>query len=93
MPAGLSRRGRALLADLERTRLWPGAAAEALAALARFVHDPMHRLWDPSYGCGELLCCPDPAELRGILLAVAACLPARDARSVRRRVAVLDDRW
>lgn len=90
---GLSVRGNACLRDLERTRLWPGAAAEALEAWERFVRDPMHRLWDPQYGCGEMQCCPDPDELRRILEIVAHNLPPADARVFRARVAAASEFW
>jgi hypothetical protein len=90
---GLSARGRTLLAQLERARLWPGAAGEALEALTRFVHDPMYRLWDPSSGCGQPLCCPDPVELRRTLAIVVHNLPRADARKLRARIAELDDEW
>ena len=90
---GLSSRGRDAVAHLERARFWSGAAHEALDAWTRFLDDPFHRLFDPSSGCGVLLCCPDPAELRRILYAVAHVLPPADARCLRRRLAELDDRW
>jgi hypothetical protein len=93
MPPGLSVRGTAAVVQLERTRLWPGACHEALNAWARFLRDPHHRLFDPRYGCGEPLCCPDPGELRGILETVAHALPAKDARDFRQRLAILDARW
>jgi hypothetical protein len=90
---GLSPRGVAAIARLERTRFWPGAAREALDAWALFLSDPYHRLFDPAYGCGVRMCCPDPAELRGVLRAVAHALPRQDARAFRRRLAGLDERW
>jgi hypothetical protein len=90
---GLSARGNACLRELERTRLWPGAAEDALMAWEQFVHDPMHRLWDPDSGCGQLLCCPDPAELRWRLALIAHCLPPADARLFRARVAAADELW
>jgi hypothetical protein len=90
---GLSARGRAAIACLERTRLWPGAAREAVDAWTRFLRDPYHRLFDPAYGCGVLSCCPDPDELRRILHMVARTLPRQDARRFRRRVATLDEQW
>ena len=90
---GLSPRGRAALTQLERTRLWPGAARETLDAWTHFLRDPYHRLFDPAYGCGVLACCPDPAELRRILHIVIHALPQHDARTLRRRVAELDDQW
>jgi hypothetical protein len=93
MPPGLSPRGIAAIVQLERTRFWPGACHEALKAWVQFLSDPYHRCFDPQYGCGELLCCPDPVELRGILETIAHALPAKDARAFRRRSAVLDDQW
>lgn len=93
LPDGLSARGRAQLVRLEHTRLRPGAAAEALDAWARFVRDPVHRIWEPGSGCGEPLCCPDPEELRRVLDLVAHHLPPRDAQRFRRRVAALDALW
>jgi len=39
------------------------------------------------------MCCPDPAEVRRILLAAASVLPPKDAREFRRRVAALDELW
>lgn len=91
MRPGLSPRGVAAIVHLERTRLWPGAAHEALLAWTMFLRDPYHRCFDPEYGCGELLCCPDPAELRGLLDTIAHALPPRDARAFRRHLAALDD--
>jgi hypothetical protein len=93
VPGGLSRRGLVELAGLERDRFWPGAAAEALDFLRLFVRDPMHRLWDERYGCGEWYCCPNPSDMHRILQAVAAHLPPRDARMFRARIAELYDRW
>lgn len=90
---GLSPRGRAAIAQLERARLWPGAAREALDAWTLFLRDPYHRLFDPAYGCGVLACCPDPLELRRILHIVSHALPRHDARTLRRRIAELDDKW
>lgn len=86
-PAGLSPRAIATLIRLERARLHPGAAAEALEAWDRFVNDPVHRLWDPTVGCGISQCCPDPAELRHILTLVANALPPKDATPFHRRLA------
>lgn len=93
MLPGLSPEGTAAIVHLERTRLWPGAAHEALEAWTRFLGDPYHRCFDPRYGCGELLCCPDPVELRGLLETIAHALPPKDARTFRRRLAILDDQW
>ncbi|MDT7803557.1 MAG: hypothetical protein QOI78_6990 [Actinomycetota bacterium] len=78
---------------LERTRLHPGATAEALRAWAGFVRDPMHRFWDPRYGRGVPECCPDPAEIRRVPHAVARALPPKDARKFRARVAESDELW
>lgn len=78
---------------LEGSRLWPGAAAEALRSWELFVGDPMHRLWDSECGCGVMQCCPDPDELRRVLELVAHALPAKDARWFRQRVAAIDARW
>lgn len=89
----LSPRGRAALARLERTRLWPGAAREALDAWTHFLRDPYRRLFDPASGCGILACCPDPTELRRVLHIVSHGLPRHDARELRRRLAELDEQW
>jgi hypothetical protein len=93
MLPGLSPRGVAAIVHLERTRLWPGAAHEALQAWRVFLRDPYHRRFDPQYGCGELLCCPDPVELRSLLNTIAHALPPPDARAFRRHLAALDDQW
>jgi hypothetical protein len=93
MLPGISARGIAAIVQLERTRLWPGAAHEALQAWTQFLRDPYHRCFDPQYGCGVLLCCPDPVELRGLLDTIAHALPTKDARAFRRRLALLDDQW
>ena len=89
----LSRRSHTAIAPLERGRLWPGAAHEALDAWTDVLRDPYHRLFDPAYGCGVLACCPDPIELRRILHTVIHVLPRHDARALRRRLADLDDQW
>ena len=86
----MSYRGRVAVARLERKRYWPGAAEEALRAWLLFVRDPWHRLFDPAQSCGEMLCCPDPAELRALLAAVVHVLPKKDARVLRKRI---DDLW
>ncbi|MFI7493074.1 hypothetical protein ACIBXA_32350 [Micromonospora echinaurantiaca] len=90
---GLSPRGRIAVADLERTRLWPGAAREALDAWIRLLRDPYHRLFDSPSGCGILACCPDPDDLRRVLHMVIHALPRHDARTLRRRLADLDAQW
>jgi hypothetical protein len=89
--SGLSARGRAAIACLERTRLWPGAAHDAVDAWTRLLRDPYHRLFDPASGCGVLACRPDPDELRRILHMVAHALPRHDARRFRTRLAELDE--
>jgi hypothetical protein len=91
MIPGLSPRGVAAVVQLERTRLWPGAAHEALTGWTRFLRDPYHRRFDPQYGCHELLCCPDPTELRGVLDTVAAVLPTRDASDFETHLTVRTD--
>ncbi|GLW34934.1 hypothetical protein Areg01_78700 [Actinoplanes regularis] len=90
---GLTARGRATIAQLERTRLWPGAAHQALSAWSRFLHDPAHRLFDPAHGCGIVECCPDPRELRRTLHVITRALPRPDARRLRQRLAELDAQW
>lgn len=90
---GLSPQGLAAIVRLERERFWAGAARHALDARELFLRDPYHRRFDPSYSCGELLCCPDPAELRAILTAVVRALPEKDARRLRTRLAELDEAW
>jgi hypothetical protein len=91
--SGLSPHGRLVVARLEYSRFWPGAAAEALISWAWIMRDPYHRLFDPEMGCGVMRCCPDPEELRRIFEAVAHALPPRDARVFRRRLALLDAQW
>ncbi|WP_214325180.1 hypothetical protein [Nonomuraea sediminis] len=86
---GLSPQGRAAVARLERTRLWPSAAADALQAWSLFLRGPAHRLFDPKHGCVETMCCPDPLELRAVL----AILPPEDARKLRRSVDEIDEQW
>jgi len=69
----------AVLVRLERDRLWPGAAAGGLRAWALFLRDPYDRLFDSEYGCGQVMCCNDPVELRAVLETIAHALPPRDA--------------
>ena len=83
MLPGLSPGGVAAMVRLERTRLWPGAAHEALAAWRLFLTDPYHALFEPDSRCGHLMCCPDPDHLRGLLDTIARALPPRDARPFR----------
>jgi hypothetical protein len=78
---------------LERTRLYEGAAREALDDWTRFLRDPWHRLFDEKYGCGMQACCPDRTMLRGVLEIIAHALPRKDARRFRRKLAQLDDAW
>lgn len=90
---GLSPRGTVAIVRLERQRLWPGAARETLDAWVSFLRDPYHRLFDPKYGCGVPMCCPDPVELRATLHAIAHALPPKDARRFRAYLTKLDDHW
>ena len=92
--AGLSPYGRVVLARLERTRLWPGQAEEALRFWKLFVSDPYHRLWDPEYeGCRCWGCCTDLDEVRTVLEIVAHNLPKRDARRFRQVLGAVDEGW
>lgn len=92
---GLSPHGRAVLAYLEHTRFWPGAAADALRIWERFVRSPYHRIHDYRYdeGCGIWECCPSLIEVQQILTTVEHNLPHRDARRLRRHLARLDNLW
>ncbi|WP_146241319.1 hypothetical protein [Actinokineospora spheciospongiae] len=90
---GLSGRGVAAIARLERERFDPGGAARALRTWAWFVRTPGHRLWSEAEGCGVSECCPDPPELRLFLHAVVAVLPPKDARLLRKQLDQLDDMW
>jgi hypothetical protein len=90
---GLTPAGEAAIVRLERTRLLPGAARDALDSWTRFLRDPYHRLFDARYGCGVPECCPDPADLRQLLEVVTHALPPKDARTLRRRLARLDESW
>jgi hypothetical protein len=66
---------------------------DVVDAWTLFPRDPYHRLFDPRYGCGELMCCPDPVELRSIIETIARALPKQDARTFRQRLSILDDQW
>jgi len=90
---GISARGRAAIAQLERDRLWPGAAGEALDGWSGLIRDPYHRLIEPGHGCPVFACCPDPGEVRRILRLILYALPKRDARALRRRVGDPDEDW
>jgi hypothetical protein len=65
----------------------------AFDAWALFIRDPYHRLLDPRYGYGILMCCPDPIELRAMLEAIVSALPSKDARRLRAHLAHLDAHW
>jgi hypothetical protein len=54
--------------------IYPPLAASGHAVA--FTVLALDRRFGPQYGCGELLRCPDPVELRGILEALARVLPA-----------------
>ena len=84
---GLSPRGRAVLARLEFTRLWPQAAEQALGYWRHYRRDPYNRRWDRPDACGQWLCCPDIYEVHMVLGVVAHNLPARDARRFRAELA------
>jgi hypothetical protein len=91
---GLSARGRAVLARLEHTRLWPGQTEEALRLWRLFLRDPCHRLWDPRYpGCEYWGCCANMNEVRALLEIVADRLPPRDARRFRQMLKAIDEDW
>lgn len=77
---GLSPRGRAVLAGLESTRLWPRAAEQALRHWQSYQRDPYARQWDRPDSCGDWHCCPDIDEVTTILRIVVHNLPPRDAR-------------
>jgi hypothetical protein len=80
---GLSPRGRAVLAGLEHTRLWPQQAEQALRYWRAYLRDPYARRWDRPDSCGDWHCCPEIGEVRAVLRIVAHNLPARDARRFR----------
>ena len=90
---GVSARGRVVIAHLERDRLWPAAAWEAVDAWTRLLRDPHHRLIDPASGCPVFACCPEPDEVRRILRMVLHALPRRDSRALRDRIGDPDDDW
>jgi hypothetical protein len=80
---GLSPRGRAVLAGLEHTRLWPRQAEQALLYWRGYLRDPYAPRWDRPDSCGQWHCCPDIDEVRAVLRVVAHNLPPRDARRFR----------
>jgi hypothetical protein len=84
---GLSPRGRAVLARLEVTRLWPGKAEQALRYWREYQRAPHARRWDRPDSCGEWECCPDIDEVRAVLTTVVHNLPKPDARRLRSVIA------
>ncbi|MEV6366799.1 hypothetical protein AB0L86_07890 [Micromonospora musae] len=92
---GLSGRGLTAIRNLELARLWPGAVAEVLEIWEEMVRHPAHRLRDPGYRAAEEFHLEflSPAGARAVLEVVAYALPKQDARTFRRRLAVLDEMW
>lgn len=88
---GLSPHGRAVLAGLECTRLWPGAAEEALRYWTAYIRDPYARRWDRADSCHVWECCPDIDQVHGILRIVMCNLPKPDARRLRATLKALGD--
>lgn len=88
---GLSPRGRAALASLECTRLWPGAAEQAFRYWRIYMRDPYARQWDRADACGIWECCPDIDRVHEILRTVVHNLPPKDARRLRVTLAALGD--
>ncbi|MEU0512725.1 hypothetical protein [Amycolatopsis sp. NPDC006125] len=81
------------IAHLERTRLHPGAVAEAVAGWSRFVHGPARRF--DGYAPEDCPCpgCQwdDPVVRRKTVAAVLAALPRRAARELRCVLCPLDE--
>jgi len=88
---GLSPRGRAELARLEVTRLWPGQAEEALEYWREYRRSPNAARWGRPDSRGEWACCPDIDEVRAVLRTVVHNLPTRDARRLRTAIAALGE--
>jgi hypothetical protein len=88
---GVSARGLSRIAHLERTDLRPGAAAAALKSWQAFARASDDDRADMLY-YGHAGCCPDPRDDREVLERVLRVLPPEDARSLRRRIEMLDDR-
>jgi hypothetical protein len=88
---GVSARGLSRIAHLERTDLRPGAAAAALKAWQAFARASDEDRADMLY-YGHAGCCPDPRTDRELLERLLHVLPPKDARSLRRRIEVLDNR-
>ncbi|WP_147437480.1 hypothetical protein [Micromonospora musae] len=95
MLSGLSGRGLTAIRNLELARLWPGAVAEVLEIWEEMVRHPAHRIRDPGYRAAEEFHLEflSPAGARAVLEVVAYALPKQDARTFRRRLAVLDEMW
>jgi len=81
------------IAEFERTRLYPGAIAEALDSWRRYVRGPTGRFYND-----DLLPCPcsgcsgeDLAWERVQLRTALHALPIRAARELRARVKPLDE--
>ncbi|MCO1660252.1 hypothetical protein [Pseudonocardia humida] len=92
-PDWLSARGALALARLHRDQPRPYGLRTALRSWEHLLRNPFHRLIEPGSGCGHPQCCPEVTRLRAYLLSVAAVLPPRDARHLRRLVADLESRW
>lgn len=92
---GLSPHGRVVLAGIERTRLWPGAAEEAWREWEGFVRSAYHRVYDYRYdvGCGCWGCCTSMEQVQEVLATVEHNLPPRDARRFRQRLEALAELW
>jgi hypothetical protein len=88
---GVSARGLSRIDHLERTDLRPGAVAAALKAWQTFARASAEDRADMLY-YGHAGCCPDPRADRELLERVLRVLPLKDARSLQRRIKVLDDR-
>lgn len=88
---GLSPRGRAVLASLECSRLWPGAAEEALRYWTAYVRDPYAGRWDRADSCHEWECCPDIDQVRDIIRTVMFSLPKPDVRRLRAALQALGE--
>ncbi|HET9143079.1 hypothetical protein, partial [Actinophytocola sp.] len=81
------------IADVERTRLQPGAVAEALGSWAGFVRGPARALADYA---PEACTCPgcrwhDPIAHRETLRVVLNALPAKAARELSALIRPLDE--
>lgn len=83
---GISQRTSAAVKRLERTRLGPGAVAEAIATYERFLRRPGRPLYRPWHECP---CC-DPVYARDTLQDVLGALPSATGRDLRLLVARLD---